>query len=197
MNCEWQEGDHAITAFKNIQYANIHSHHDCAVQCISTRYATHAFYMTKTELDLEGLEMNMNHQRCLCMFEHGNLTMQDPNLQNVMEFGSKADLRSCIQDFMPYTLDLPIRDCFEKGTVSSSCCADKGCEIYDGPCVEHSDCKSGACGLKGFCPQLLYPWENLHPHLEEIRCCSERYTSVDTPSKFSQNQIIDFFSSQH
>ena len=196
MNCEWQESDHAITAHKNIQYSNVESQYDCAVQCISTRYATHAFYMTKT-LDFGGFGGfgrnrrrsfgTIKIQKCLCIFEHGNLTMQNPKLEDVIEFGSKTDLQTCNQDFIPYTLDMPVRNCFEKGTRDSSCCSakDGGCEIYDGPCEDDSDCKTGACGLKGFCPQKMYPWENLHPNLEEIRCCSDDYFAVDTPCKYT------------
>ena len=84
-----------------------------------------------------------------------------------------------------------MRHCFEQGTSDPTCCSSKvgGCNVYDGPCREDSDCKSGACGLIGFCPQMMYPWENLHPNIQDIQCCSEQYYSVDTPCKSSHNLL--------
>ena len=79
---------------------------------------------------------------------------------------------------------MPVRDCFEQGQTTSKCCQskDRGCNLYDGPCTEDSHCKSGSCGYKGLCPQMIYPWETLHPNVADIRCCSEKYHSMDTPS---------------
>ena len=48
MNCEWLENDYTINEHKYIEYSDVKSQLDCAVQCMSTRYATHAFYMTET-----------------------------------------------------------------------------------------------------------------------------------------------------
>ena len=134
MNCEWLKSDYAINEHKYIEYSDVKSQFDCAVQCMSTRYATHAFYMEGTPeefidssptkpltqirrsrnlrpipkpvtvppLFLDFLDDILN-EKCLCMFEYGNLTSQDQE-ELMIEVGSKTDLRTCIENFRPYSL---------------------------------------------------------------------------------------------